>query len=91
VSSFDASVAETRSTLPKFFMESPNWLEHIREPLKTLSLCSNTEAQSRVGQRLRPAKPAASAIVAREYEAIHRYQQQPLISARLDRGGEAIC
>jgi hypothetical protein len=48
VSSFDAFVAEIRSTLPlpKFFMESPNWLEHIREPLKTLSLCCNTEAQS---------------------------------------------
>ena len=53
MSSFDPSVAETRSTLPlpKFFMESPNWFEHIREPLKTLLLCSNSEAQSRVGQR----------------------------------------
>ena len=67
MSSFDPSVAETRSTLPlpKFFMESPDWLEHIQEPVKTLSLCSNSEAQSRVGQRLQPAKPAASAIVAR--------------------------
>ena len=44
--SLDAFVAEIRSTppLPKFFMESPNWLEHIREPLKTLSLCCNTES-----------------------------------------------
>jgi hypothetical protein len=67
VSSFDPSVAETRSTLPlpKFFMESPDSLELIQEPVKTLSLCSNTEGQSRVGQRLQPAKPAASAIVAR--------------------------
>ena len=54
MSSIDAFVAEIRSTppLPKFFMESPNWLEHIREPQKTLSLCCNTEAQSRVGQQL---------------------------------------
>jgi protein-L-isoaspartate(D-aspartate) O-methyltransferase len=49
VSNFDAFVAATRSTLPlpKSFMESPKWREHIREPLKTLSLCCNTEAQSR--------------------------------------------
>ena len=66
MSSLDACVAEIRSTppLPKFFMESPNWLEHIQAPQKTLSLCCNTEAQSRVGQRLQPAKPAAFAIVA---------------------------
>jgi hypothetical protein len=50
VSCFDAFVAEIWSTLrlAKFFMESPNWLEHIWEPLKMLSLCCNTEAQSRM-------------------------------------------
>ena len=50
MSSLDACVAEIRSTppLPKFFMESPNWLEHIQAPQKTLSLCCNTEAQSRM-------------------------------------------
>ena len=64
--SLDAFVAEIRSTLPlpKFFKESPNRGEHIRGQQKTLSLCCNTEAQSRVGQRLQPAKPPESAIVA---------------------------
>ena len=50
MSSFDSFVAAIRSTLPlpKFFMESPTWRDHIRQPLKTLSLCCNTEAQSRI-------------------------------------------
>ena len=52
MSSFDAFVSRSTLSLPTFFMESPNWLEHIREPQKTLSLCCNTEAQSRVGQQL---------------------------------------
>jgi hypothetical protein len=43
-------VPEIRSTLrlPKFFMQSPNRLEPIRAPLKMLSRCCNTEAQSRM-------------------------------------------
>ena len=45
VSCFEAFVAEIRSMLPlpKFFMELPNWLEHVGESL-TLSLCCNMEA-----------------------------------------------
>jgi hypothetical protein len=65
VSSFDAFVAEIRSTLPlpKFFMESPNRLEHIWEPLKMLSLCCNTEAQSSANE-LSVAASQASALSA---------------------------
>jgi hypothetical protein len=64
VSSF-AFVAEIRSTLPlpKLFMESPNWLEYIWEPLTTLSPCCNTEAQSRMGQRLLPAESVMLSVV----------------------------